>query len=570
MAERNFLKASRSIITVLLCAVMLLGTCEPIIAEAAEKNVLATNLTTFDDVKETDYFHNSVMELIDRGIVTGYGDRTFRPKNNVTWAEALMMIGRDIGADTEPVPGGTWYSGVRAWFVLKGVIEPNQRMSEAITREELVRLLNTVYNIPSYSGARVFSDTNNPVINAFYNAGIINGYKAPSGNELGRFGPNDNITRGDICKIMSTVMRNYRVAIDTTFIERPWDKKPEDKEEDTKKEDTKKEDTKEDRPKPKPDPEPKPDPKPEVPTPTPTPEPKPPVSSQLTTYDIPLFSAAKSALKPGDVYNTLLWMAQNEVGEHKISGSYIADGPRTKEEFVSEIDDIIMTDIYAVEADYYFYFFDKSFSCSRSITTTTLEDRVIVELTLTIKSNKVSLGYAWWQYEDYFETLFEDMVDTMKVTDSMDTKEKAYAAYQYVAWTLKYDNIRYVPMTIEDNTAVCAGYTALYNYMLERMGIEAHAVAGETTEVHAWSVVYDKTFEDWYMVDSTWGDPIPDKGYGYNTSTYFWIDWSTMRTEDTNRVIYSWIMNTRRLDPWKNFTFFSDVISGGFDEEGAN
>lgn len=44
------------------------------------------------DVEEDCWAHDSIYILSDLGIVNGYGDTTFRPNNNVTYAEFLRMV----------------------------------------------------------------------------------------------------------------------------------------------------------------------------------------------------------------------------------------------------------------------------------------------------------------------------------------------------------------------------------------------------------------------------------------------------------------------------------------------
>lgn len=49
---------------------------------------------TFTDVHETDWFNTSVAAATSLGIISGYGDGTFRPTNDLTRAEAAVVVER--------------------------------------------------------------------------------------------------------------------------------------------------------------------------------------------------------------------------------------------------------------------------------------------------------------------------------------------------------------------------------------------------------------------------------------------------------------------------------------------
>lgn len=112
------------------------------------------------------------------------------------------------------------------------------------------------------------------------------------------------------------------------------------------------------------------------------------------------------------------------------------------------------------------------------------------------------------------------------ITDSMTQKEVAKELFRYVTCTLKYDtefnNESFSGYgAVKNNTAVCQGYTALYNYLLKLNGIECIGQQGvilESDTSHIWTVaVLDGKTS---YIDVTFGDPIPDKK-GYSNYKYF-------------------------------------------------
>lgn len=57
---------------------------------------------------------------------------------------------------------------------------------------------------------------------------------------------------------------------------------------------------------------------------------------------------------------------------------------------------------------------------------------------------------------------------------------------------------------------VCEGYALAAHLMLEELGIENKYVVGDAGGPHAWNLV--KVDNNWYHLDVTWNDPIPDQG----------------------------------------------------------
>lgn len=57
---------------------------------------------------------------------------------------------------------------------------------------------------------------------------------------------------------------------------------------------------------------------------------------------------------------------------------------------------------------------------------------------------------------------------------------------------------------------VCEGYALAALLMFEALGIEAKYVVGNAGGPHAWNLV--KLDGQWYHLDTTWNDPVPDQG----------------------------------------------------------
>ncbi len=116
------------------------------------------------------------------------------------------------------------------------------------------------------------------------------------------------------------------------------------------------------------------------------------------------------------------------------------------------------------------------------------------------------------------------------INDSMDEYEKALVLHDYIVKNCRYniEDLQNNNLEEDDYTAygtliigesVCSGYAETYRTLLMMCGIESRTVSGKTDgEAHAWNLV--KINENWYHVDVTWDDPVPDTG-DYVYHNYF-------------------------------------------------
>ncbi|MER1998365.1 MAG: transglutaminase domain-containing protein [Lysinibacillus sp.] len=82
-----------------------------------------------------------------------------------------------------------------------------------------------------------------------------------------------------------------------------------------------------------------------------------------------------------------------------------------------------------------------------------------------------------------------------------------------------------------EGKGVCQGYALLAYKLLTELGIEALYVTGEVyTGGHAWNLV--KLDGNWHHLDTTWNDPLPDRGNGVSYD-YFLITDSQMSKDHT-------------------------------------
>ena len=111
---------------------------------------------------------------------------------------------------------------------------------------------------------------------------------------------------------------------------------------------------------------------------------------------------------------------------------------------------------------------------------------------------------------------------------------KAKGVYEYLIdhtiYDLAYRDQSLYSVLIQGR-GVCAGYAAATQYLLNNLGIEAFCISGTAgndgkRESHSWNMA--KLDGEWYLIDTTWGDPVADDGSQTLTYTYFCLTTSLM------------------------------------------
>lgn len=177
--------------------------------------------TNFIDVLSTSEFSRYIAALSSRSIVTGYSDRTFHPKNNVTRAEflkmALLAANRNLttyqslASTFTDVPLShslrQYINYASANNIVTGQSVGSLRYfypERPITRAEAMIILLRINLIaPGTSTVSRFTDVRDAeqirYIEVAAARGIINGYSAST------FGPNDFLSREQAAKIVARI-----------------------------------------------------------------------------------------------------------------------------------------------------------------------------------------------------------------------------------------------------------------------------------------------------------------------------------------------------------------------------
>lgn len=112
---------------------------------------------------------------------------------------------------------------------------------------------------------------------------------------------------------------------------------------------------------------------------------------------------------------------------------------------------------------------------------------------------------------------------------------KVKAIHDYIVSHVAYDEsmtkfTAYEALT--EGTTVCQGYALLMQAMLEEANIPSKIVEGKAGGLlHAWNLI--ELDGQWYHVDATWDDPLPDRGKLVRYTYY-------MRTDAEMRTDHDW------------------------------
>ena len=145
------------------------------------------------------------------------------------------------------------------------------------------------------------------------------------------------------------------------------------------------------------------------------------------------------------------------------------------------------------------------------------------------------------QEDTAFRERVEEIVSSV-VEPGMSEYETAKALHDYLVLNCEYDmrlysgdmpDVSYTAYgALMNNTAVCAGYARAYQELLMACGMECEYVTGYGNGGrHGWNIV--NIDGEWYHVDTTWDDPIPDRE-GYVRYNYFLRSDAAMGADHSN------------------------------------
>ncbi len=169
---------------------------------------------SFSDVQTTDYFYDGLRYLYCSGAVSGYSDNTFRPGSNATRGQVAKMVVLAEGwplrnpsqSSFSDVPGGSAYfpyvETAKERGVISGYSDGTFRLNDNVSRGQLAKI---VALSQGWSLSNPVSPTFSDVApgSAFYPyIETASSRGVIGGYSDGSFRPANLATRGQICKIL--------------------------------------------------------------------------------------------------------------------------------------------------------------------------------------------------------------------------------------------------------------------------------------------------------------------------------------------------------------------------------
>lgn len=163
----------------------------------------------FTDVNKNDWFYSTVNELSDKGVITGYEDKTFKPQKSVTYSEFLTLLNNAIGTKQAPDYKNPteWYKPTFDYLKSKGVIQTINNPNQEISRNEMAKYLslglqklkNQTPNTTAPTNIKDFNSIPNEYkdfVASTVNAGLI------KGDEHQNFNGSKSLTRAETAVII--------------------------------------------------------------------------------------------------------------------------------------------------------------------------------------------------------------------------------------------------------------------------------------------------------------------------------------------------------------------------------
>ena len=143
---------------------------------AAVPRAAAEN-TGYADVPQGLWCYPYVLDLSQKGIVSGYPDGSFRPNGMVSCGEALKLILRAADYPEMGPEDGHWAGGYRNLAVQSGFLPQTDTydLDRAITRTEVAQLAARALGLRLTMTGTPFADCSDPEVLALYQSGIIEG-----------------------------------------------------------------------------------------------------------------------------------------------------------------------------------------------------------------------------------------------------------------------------------------------------------------------------------------------------------------------------------------------------------
>ncbi|MCC8089829.1 MAG: S-layer homology domain-containing protein [Oscillospiraceae bacterium] len=154
----------------------------------------------FTDVQENDWYYESIKYIREKGLMTGTGETTFSPNDEMNYAMAVVILARLNGQDTSG--GSSWYEKGAEWAMEQELLEDFDPTA-SIPRLQFILMLwryagkpDSDYDLSDYSDFRSLSGDEATAMRWAVEQGLV------SGTGSGELAPQDTMTRAQIAAIL--------------------------------------------------------------------------------------------------------------------------------------------------------------------------------------------------------------------------------------------------------------------------------------------------------------------------------------------------------------------------------
>ena len=158
--------------------------------------------------------YDSIKKFIEKGYISGYEDKTFRPDNSITRAEFVKIVNKVFNFTAQgkenfkDVESNSWYYqdiciGLKSGYI-NGYEDKTFRPNNPITREEVASIITNITNLSTNSNFKFVDDNQisnwaKPSVYALAKNKIMAGY------EDNTFRPKNKITRAEAVATLNRV-----------------------------------------------------------------------------------------------------------------------------------------------------------------------------------------------------------------------------------------------------------------------------------------------------------------------------------------------------------------------------
>ena len=192
--------------------------------EIIEEDDFEVSLLDYNDVKESDWFYDSVKFVREHNYMSGVSNTEFAPMSNLTRGMIVTVLYRLEGepecesSKFDDVADGMWYSNGISWAAETGVVNgigDNKFAPDSnVTREQIAVIM---YN---YSKSHSFDVTETKSVDSFNDADKVSSWASEaiewaigtgllSGKGDGILDPKGNATRAEIAAIFTRYVERY-------------------------------------------------------------------------------------------------------------------------------------------------------------------------------------------------------------------------------------------------------------------------------------------------------------------------------------------------------------------------